>query len=357
MSLESARSGRGMDEQNEGPHGSRWLPGLSITGYSLVLNDAEGLVGDRASQTAFRDILARWHYALAREGEGALGDVDVESMSKQDLDDLAAHGDTDAKRAIALAVQEFAQELSAVVSRFASHPSWQAVRRVAVGGGFKESRLGRFALQLAERRLGEQGLAIGLQALRHHADDAGLVGWVHALPTTPLRVGKRFLAVDLGGTNVRCGIVQVVPGEDFAALDATVLCHRKWRHAEDDPAQKTLLEGMGSMLLELAHEGAAQGWVLEPWIGVGCPGVIEPDGTISSGAQNLPGDWERPAFHLPSLLGSHVGALSGLRCRVVMHNDAVIQGLSEWPSMRAEGVWAVLTIGTGLGNASFRRAP
>jgi hypothetical protein len=38
---------------------------------------------------------------------------------------------------------------------------------------------------------------------------------------------------------------------------------------------------------------------------------------------------------------------------VVMHNDAVVQGLSEVPSMREFKHWGVLTIGTGLGNARF----
>ena len=36
------------------------------------------------------------------------------------------------------------------------------------------------------------------------------------------------------------------------------------------------------------------------------------------------------------------------------HNDAVIQGLSEMPAMQDVENWAVLTIGTGLGNASYR---
>jgi hypothetical protein len=37
-----------------------------------------------------------------------------------------------------------------------------------------------------------------------------------------------------------------------------------------------------------------------------------------------------------------------------MHNDAVVQGLSELPFMQDVEHWAVLTIGTGLGNASFQ---
>jgi hypothetical protein len=36
-----------------------------------------------------------------------------------------------------------------------------------------------------------------------------------------------------------------------------------------------------------------------------------------------------------------------------MHNDAVVQGLSEVPNMRDVESWGVLTIGTGLGNAHF----
>ena len=38
---------------------------------------------------------------------------------------------------------------------------------------------------------------------------------------------------------------------------------------------------------------------------------------------------------------------------IVMHNDAVIQGLSEVPNMKDVHHWGVLTIGTGLGNARF----
>jgi hypothetical protein len=44
---------------------------------------------------------------------------------------------------------------------------------------------------------------------------------------------------------------------------------------------------------------------------------------------------------------------------VVLHNDAVVQGLSEVPFMTDVAHWGVLTIGTGLGNARYtnRAAP
>jgi predicted NBD/HSP70 family sugar kinase len=40
---------------------------------------------------------------------------------------------------------------------------------------------------------------------------------------------------------------------------------------------------------------------------------------------------------------------------VVTHNDAVVQGLSELAYMTDYKRWAMLTIGTGLGNARFSR--
>jgi hypothetical protein len=38
---------------------------------------------------------------------------------------------------------------------------------------------------------------------------------------------------------------------------------------------------------------------------------------------------------------------------VVLHNDAVAQGLSEASFLRDVAGWGVLTVGTGLGNARF----
>ena len=38
---------------------------------------------------------------------------------------------------------------------------------------------------------------------------------------------------------------------------------------------------------------------------------------------------------------------------ILMHNDAVVQGLSEATWMQDVTRWGVLTIGTGLGNACF----
>ena len=49
----------------------------------------------------------------------------------------------------------------------------------------------------------------------------------------------------------------------------------------------------------------------------------------------------------------NIREIGGRPTQVVMHNDAVVQGLSELPFTRDVPKWAVLTIGTGLGNARF----
>jgi predicted NBD/HSP70 family sugar kinase len=101
--------------------------------------------------------------------------------------------------------------------------------------------------------------------------------------------------------------------------------------------------------------GAArkQGLKLAPFVGIGCPGIIEADGSIARGAQNLPGNWESSRFNLPTALHALIPDIGGEETSIVMHNDAVVQGLSEVPRMGDVEHWGVLTIGTGLGNACF----
>ena len=87
--------------------------------------------------------------------------------------------------------------------------------------------------------------------------------------------------------------------------------------------------------------------------------MIEPDGSIDRGAQNLPGNWESTRFNLPSSLVEAIPTIGDHEHRDLMHNDAVVQGLSEVPFNSDVERWGVLTIGTGLGNARFtnRAAP
>ena len=107
------------------------------------------------------------------------------------------------------------------------------------------------------------------------------------------------------------------------------------------------------MLKDLITEAEAEGLKLAPFIGIACPGVINEDGSIAKGAQNLPGNWESSKFNLPASLIEGIPAIGDHDTAVLMHNDGVAQGLSEVPFMQDVERWGVLTIGTGLGNARF----
>jgi predicted NBD/HSP70 family sugar kinase len=98
---------------------------------------------------------------------------------------------------------------------------------------------------------------------------------------------------------------------------------------------------------------------LAPVVGIGCPGLIREDGSIETGAQNLPGNWESSRFNLANCIREEIARIGDHETNVVIHNDAVVQGLSELPNMQEYERWGVLTIGTGLGNARFtnRRNP
>ena len=65
------------------------------------------------------------------------------------------------------------------------------------------------------------------------------------------------------------------------------------------------------------------------------------------------GNWESSRFHLPSQVHEAIPKIGDDDTAIVLHNDAVVQGLSEVPFMQDIDHWAVLTIGTGLGNARF----
>ena len=116
----------------------------------------------------------------------------------------------------------------------------------------------------------------------------------------------------------------------------------------DDAVQELV-----AMLSALIAAADKSGLRLAPLVGIGCPGIIREDGSIERGAQNLPGNWESSKFNLPQAIRDSIPSIGEHETVVVMHNDAVVQGLSELPFLEDRRRWGVLTIGTGLGNARF----
>jgi predicted NBD/HSP70 family sugar kinase len=162
-----------------------------------------------------------------------------------------------------------------------------------------------------------------------------------------------ILAIDIGGTNIRVGIVELKIRKSREPAKARVLQSLVWEHADDEPNRAEAVDELLKMLRKMIRVAARHKMKLAPLIGIGCPGRVRIDGAIDRGAQNLPGNWEADQFNLPLLLRKEIRVVRGHETVVLMHNDAVVQGLSEVPRMQDVTDWAILTIGTGLGNAKF----
>jgi hypothetical protein len=321
----------GQDENRAAPsmlsHGGRLLPAVTVDTYNEELRDEEGFVGDRASRRAFRAILADWRDRLKEHDEDPFGDVPMEEISKSKLDKLLASGDPMMAGLLHTVVEEFASELAVVVRRFLRLPSWKGTERIVIGGGLIASRIGELAMGRASIILKGDNVSVELRSITNHPDEAGLIGAVQLGPSWILAGHDAILAVDIGGTNVRAG-VELNAGKGGSVEDADVWKRQHWRHAEDK--------------IKLA-----------PFMGIGCPGLIDDHGTILKGGQNLPGNWEGKVFNLAFSLGAQLPRIDAHEIFIQIHNDAVVQGLSEVPNMTDISHWGVMTIGTGLGNARF----
>jgi predicted NBD/HSP70 family sugar kinase len=334
-------------------HGATRLPSVEVDSFNIELKDDDGFLGDRASKGAFRKILDDLRKPLKKAGEDPLGKKSAEEIAKSELDKALSGEDIMAAALVHGAIEEFAQELAYVTGRFLKSKAWADTERIVVGGGFRQSRVGEIAIARTDILLKAEGFKIDLVPIRFHPDDAGLIGCVHLAPSWIFEGYDGIVAVDIGGTNIRCGVVETRWKKAPDLSKAEVWKSELWRHADDEPTREGAVKRLVKMLKGLIAAAETEGLKLAPFIGISCPGVIDEDGSIEKGAQNLPGNWESSKFNLPASLVEAIPQIGDHDTAVLMHNDGVAQGLSEIPFMQDVDHWGVLTIGTGLGNARF----
>jgi hypothetical protein len=334
-------------------HGGTRLPSVDVDSFNLELKDDDGFLGDRASKGAFRAIFDKWRKPLRKSDEDPFGDEASEKISKKALDAILVGDDVEASAVLHSAIEEFAQELAYVTRRFLKTKAWDKTERIVVGGGFRDSRLGELAIARTEIILRDEDLKVEMVPIRFHPDEAGLIGCLHLAPSWIFEAHDSILAVDIGGTNIRCGVVETRWKKAPDLSKASVWKSELWRHADDEPTREGAVKRLVKMLKDLIASAEAEGLKLAPFIGIACPGVINEDGSIEKGAQNLPGNWESSKFNLPASLVEAIPQIGDHDTAVLMHNDGVAQGLSEVPFMQDVERWGVLTIGTGLGNARY----
>ncbi len=338
-----------------GKHGAARLPAVDVDSYNLELKDDEGFLGDRASRKAFHSILENWRKPLRKLGADPFGDTPSGDLSRSKLDEMLKEAkDIEAIAVIQSAIEDYAQELAVVLRRFLKAKAWEGTERIAMGGGFRDSHVGELAIARANLILMADGIKVDMVPIHHDPDEAALIGSLFLAPAWIFKGHDSILAIDIGGTNIRAGVVlpNVTKAGDLSK--ASVWKSEKWRHADEEKVnrEKAVDELIG-MLKGLMKRAKKEGYDLAPFIGIACPGKIEDDGDIAKGAQNLPGNWESSRFNLPGRLAEAIPVIDDHDITILMHNDAVVQGLSEVPFMRDIKHWGVLTIGTGLGNARF----
>lgn len=333
-------------------HGASVLPSVEVDSYNLEVEDDDGFVGDKASNGAFRKMIESAREALRREGADPLGDTDTDEISKKKLETILAKGDADAAAVVQSAIESFAQSLAYVIKRFLRQKSWRDTEAIVFGGGFRGGRVGELAIARTRLLLREAEIATAVELIHNHPDEAGLIGAAHLLPPWMMRGHDAMLAVDVGGTNIRTGIVNLNLDKKSDLSKATVDDVSLWRHRDEENISREDAVGELTRMLRQHLKGSSKRG-LAPVIGVGCPGLICEDGSIERGTQNLPGNWASSRFNLPKALKQAIPHIADEETMVVLHNDAVVQGLSERPHMADQERWAVLTIGTGLGNAHY----
>jgi hypothetical protein len=336
------------------PHGSLRLPAVDIDSYNVGLKDNQGFIGDRASKGAFRTMLDRIRKTLRKAGDDPLGEEDSDELSKAELDSFLIEGEPEAAAAIHAAIEDFSQEFALIIQRFLKLKEWKNTERVVIGGGFRASRIGELVTGRTTIILKEKKIDVDLAPIRNHPDEAGLLGAIHLAPVWMFKSFDAVLAVDIGGTNIRAGVVQLNLKKSNNLAKAKVWKYSLWRHGDEENVKREqAIVQLGSMLQGLIAAASKKRLKLAPFIGIGCPGVIEEDGSIDRGTQNLPGNWESSKFNLPLALYEMIPSIGEHETSVVLHNDAVVQGLSEIPFVQDVSRWGIFTIGTGLGNARF----
>jgi hypothetical protein len=177
--------------------------------YNTELKDDEGFVGDRANKGAFRRFLDEWRKPLHEIGQDPFGDAETTELTKKKLDALLTGGDPEAAGVVQGAIESFAQELSLVLQRFLKLKGWKDAERIVIGGGFSGRRVGELAIGRTSVLLKAEKIKVEITTIRNEPDEAGLLGAIQLAPPWIFKAHDAILAVDIGGTNIRAGIVHL----------------------------------------------------------------------------------------------------------------------------------------------------
>ena len=337
-------------------HGALTLPTARVDSYNLDITYEGQRLAAHTNKRALKAAVERWRRTARLSGDDPFGKRHSMKIAKKELDAALASDDCQARCIVLGAIQEFAASLALLVERFLLVRGWRDTERIVVGGGLRASATGELIIRRAQALLHDQGMGVELLPISNHPHEAALLGAAHLVPTSTLSGHDAILAADIGGTNLRVGVVQLNLKKARDLSKAKVWKRVVWRHADHRVGRDDVVRTMSRLMKRLIKKADAKGLRVAPYLGIACPGLIGPDGSIGSGSEVLPGNWRSPHFNLPALLSKAIPSIAGQESIVILHNDAVVQGLSEIPHLGSCRRWGIFTVGTGLGNARFTLA-
>ena len=279
---------------NIATHGATRLPSVDVDSYNVELKDDEGFIGDRASKGAFRDIIENWRKQLRKNGDDPFGDTPSDEITKKELDTLLAKGDPEAAGILQGAIEDFSQELALVIRRYLKLKGWKDTERIVVGGGFRASRvgelvIGRTAVILKADKVDIDLVADPQRSGRSRPDRRRASGAEMDVQGARRHPRRRHRRHQHPRRRRRAQPEEGRRPVQGVRLEIRAVAARAMKRRS---AARDAVDKLADMLERADREGRQGEIALAPFIGIGCPGIIDNDGSIERGAQNLPGNWE-----------------------------------------------------------------
>lgn len=144
---------------------------------------------------------------------------------------------------------------------------------------------------------------------------------------------KKFIGMDLGGTNIKIGVVDLDEGKILDSTSIPTLA----REGHDAVLQR--MSNLVTKIMEQNHLSSAE----VGGVGIGLPGVLDLEKGTTIFLPNLPGTW--PNVPVKSFISQKTGL------PVSILNDVRAITLGEWKFGAGRGVdtMACFAIGTGVG--------
>src|SRR4029453_17815786 len=143
-----------------------------------------------------------------------------------------------------------------------------------------------------------------------------------------------------GGSNIPAGVVRLNQGKAADLSEAAVVQSELWRHGDEDVKRDDAVDRLVEMLESLVKDARKSGIKIAPVVGIGCPGIIDKDGSIERGAQNLPGNWESNRFNLPRYIQEKIPKIGDHKTMGVMQKRRALRGLTQSPICKTASIGA-----------------